>query len=94
MDERMNKGFLSSNNKDLFIKQNKTQYKIVSEIRLNICQWGGQINHWPTHCMEFNTVIKGIGSDMYTNLVIHIFKGKKQDAERHIEYVTIYKANK
>lgn len=61
MDERTNKGFQNPNLQE--------RCKRLSEGGLNICQWGnGQLNYWPTHFMEFYTVIKGIGRDNYTNL--------------------------
>lgn len=70
----------------------------VSEVGLNICHWGnGQINYWLTHFMEFYIVIKGIDRDNFTNLewsLSNILRRKNQDAERYIEYVTVYKANK
>lgn len=47
--------------------------------------------------MEFYIVIKGIDRDNFTNLewsLSNILRRKNQDAERYIDYVTVYKANK
>lgn len=52
------KGFQNSNLQE--------QGKRFSDIELSICPWGdGQTDNWPTHFMEFYTMIKGIGRENY-----------------------------